>query len=75
MAPPNLSSTAREMLEAAAQHNQKLAFPPERLARYDLQGRWHCSDGSGTRPGLPAASGHRDGRNIGAWPIRRDGTV
>ena len=31
MAPPNLSSTAREMLEAAAQHNQKLAFPPERL--------------------------------------------
>ena len=31
MAPPNLSSTAREMLSAAAQHGQRLAFPPERL--------------------------------------------
>ncbi len=28
---PNLSSTAREMLEAAAQHDRHLALPPERL--------------------------------------------
>ena len=31
MAPPNLSSTARAMLEGAAQHDHHLAPPPERL--------------------------------------------